>query len=70
MDLTNEQWQVIEPLIGEMPRRADERGRPGGAATRCSMASSGFCARAPSGLICPTDIPVPDLPPPLPALGA
>ena len=27
MDLTDEQWQVLEPLIGEMPRRADGRGR-------------------------------------------
>src|SRR5258708_4967161 len=28
MDLTDEQWPVLEPLIGEMPRRADGRGRP------------------------------------------
>src|SRR5215467_5341534 len=28
MDLTDEQWQVLEPLIGELPRRADGRGRP------------------------------------------
>jgi transposase len=28
MDVTNEQWAVVEPLIGEMPRRADGRGRP------------------------------------------
>ena len=28
MDLTDEQWTVLEPLIGEMPRRADGRGRP------------------------------------------
>ena len=28
MDLTDEQWSVLEPLIGEMPRRADGRGRP------------------------------------------
>jgi len=28
MDLTGEQWQVLEPLIGDMPRRADGRGRP------------------------------------------
>ena len=28
MDLTNEQWAVLDPLIGEMPRRADGRGRP------------------------------------------
>jgi transposase len=28
MDLTDEQWAVLEPLIGEMPRRADGRGRP------------------------------------------
>lgn len=27
MDLTDEQWKMLEPLIGEMPRRADSRGR-------------------------------------------
>lgn len=28
MDLTDEQWRVLEPLIGQMPKRADGRGRP------------------------------------------
>ena len=28
MDLTDEQWAVVEPLIGAMPKRADGRGRP------------------------------------------
>src|SRR5579859_6267599 len=28
MDLTDDQWKVLEPLIGDMPRRADGRGRP------------------------------------------
>ena len=28
MDLTDEQWQVLEPLIPDLPRREDERGRP------------------------------------------
>jgi transposase len=28
MDLTDEQWSVLEPLIPEPPRRADGRGRP------------------------------------------
>jgi transposase len=28
MNITDEQWVVVEPLIGEMPRRADGRGRP------------------------------------------
>src|SRR5215813_12015791 len=28
MDLTDEQWTVLEPLMGELPRRADGRGRP------------------------------------------
>ena len=28
MDLTDEQWEVLEPLIPEPPRRADGRGRP------------------------------------------
>jgi transposase len=27
MDLTDGQWAVLEPLIGELPRRADGRGR-------------------------------------------
>jgi len=28
MDLTNEQWTMLEPLIGELPTRADGRGGP------------------------------------------
>ena len=28
MDLTDDQWVVLAPLIGELPRRADGRGRP------------------------------------------
>src|SRR3954451_16386642 len=28
MELTDEQWAVLEPLIGAMPRSADGRGRP------------------------------------------
>ena len=28
MDLTNEQWEVLEPLIPDPLRRADGRGRP------------------------------------------
>jgi transposase len=28
MDLTEEQWKVLQPLIGELPRRADRHGRP------------------------------------------
>ena len=28
MDLTDEQWAVLEPVLGTMPRRADGRGRP------------------------------------------
>ncbi|MDQ3302242.1 MAG: IS5 family transposase [Actinomycetota bacterium] len=28
MDLTDEQWAVLEPLIPEPPRRPDQRGRP------------------------------------------
>src|SRR5215203_797627 len=27
-ELSNEQWAIIEPLLGEMPRRDDGRGRP------------------------------------------
>ena len=28
MDLTDEQWDILKPLIPEPPRRADGRGRP------------------------------------------
>jgi transposase len=28
MDLTDEQWEVLEPLIPDSPRREDGRGRP------------------------------------------
>ena len=28
MDITDEQWAILEPLIPEPPRRADGRGRP------------------------------------------
>jgi transposase len=28
MDLTDEQWEILEPLIPEPPRREDGRGRP------------------------------------------
>ncbi len=28
MDLTDEQWEVLEPLMPELPRREDGRGRP------------------------------------------
>ena len=28
MELTGEQWAVVAPLLGAMPRRADGRGRP------------------------------------------
>ena len=28
MDLTDEQWEVLEPLLPELPRRADGKGRP------------------------------------------
>lgn len=28
MDLTDKQWEILEPLLPELPRRADGRGRP------------------------------------------
>ena len=27
MDLTDEQWALLDPLVDDMPRRADRRGR-------------------------------------------
>ena len=29
MDLTNDQWSVLEPFIGELPKRADGQGPAG-----------------------------------------
>ena len=28
MDLTDEQWEILKPLIPDPPRRADGKGRP------------------------------------------
>lgn len=28
MDLTDEQWSIIQPLIPDPPRRSDGKGRP------------------------------------------
>lgn len=28
MDLTDKQWEIVEPLLPELPRRSDGRGRP------------------------------------------
>lgn len=28
MDLTDKQWEIIEPILPELPRRSDGRGRP------------------------------------------
>jgi hypothetical protein len=69
MDLTDEQWTVLEPLIGEMPRRADGRGRPwrssrevlNGILWILRTGAQWASARAVSAL--------PDLPPALSALG-
>ena len=49
MDLTDEQWQVVEPLIGEMPRRTDGRGRPWRSSRAVLNGISGSCARGPMG---------------------
>ena len=56
MDLTDEQWAVVEPLIGEMPRRADGRGRPWRSSREVLNGILGFCARAPNGPTCPSGI--------------
>jgi len=37
MALTDEQWSILEPLIGEMPQRADQWDGPGGAVARSSI---------------------------------
>jgi putative transposase of IS4/5 family DUF4096 len=62
MDLTDEQWKVLEPLIGELPRRADGRGRPW-RDSRDVLNGIRWVLR--TGAV-PA---VPDLPPPVPAMG-
>ncbi len=71
MDLTDEQWKVLEPLIGELPRRADGPRmtlvqQPGG--PRWDLVDS--VDGSPVGRSSRAVPAVPDLPPPLPALGA
>jgi hypothetical protein len=54
MNLTDEQWAVVETLIGEMPRSADG-GEPGAAVARRSTApcrSGGSYTLAHNGRIC------------------
>ena len=57
MDLTDEQWKVLEPLIGALPQAGRWSGtaqepQPGGVAA----ASSGFCEPESNGQICPIGI--------------
>lgn len=72
MDLTNEQWVGLEPLIGEMPRRADGRGRPWRSSREVLngilwilRTGAHWSAMGRSAGALPT---VPDVPPPVPAL--
>src|SRR5258708_31578040 len=74
MDLTDDQGQVLEPLIGAMPRRADGRGRPWRDSRevlngivwilRTGAQWADLPERYPPYQTCPI------CPPPLPALGA
>ncbi len=49
MDLTDDQWKVLEPFFGEMPGEPTGAGDRGAAAGRSSMGSCGFCGRSPVG---------------------
>jgi hypothetical protein len=51
VNLTDEQWEIVEPLIPDPPRRADGKGRPGGTPGTCSTASRG--SRVPGPLARP-----------------
>ncbi len=44
MDLTDEQWELLEPLIPKPPRREDGREDPGETPEMSSTASSGYFA--------------------------
>ncbi|MGO8948656.1 MAG: hypothetical protein ACLQUY_13550 [Ktedonobacterales bacterium] len=70
MDLTNEQWNVLEPLIGDLPKRADGRGRPWRSSRevrkRYSVDLTNGCPVGRRTGSIPT---VPDMPPAVPALG-
>ena len=44
-ELSDEQWSIIEPLLGEMTRREEERGGDRGAKrAKLSTAFYGYCA--------------------------
>ena len=54
MDLTNEQWEVLEPLIPNSFRWVDGRGRPLRALRDVLNGILGFYAPAPPGTTCPS----------------
>ncbi len=56
MELTDEQWAVIEPLIPEAERAPSGPSARGALPVRSSMASSGSCGRVPAGKTCRTAI--------------
>ena len=57
MDLKDEQWAVIEPLLPRLPRRSDGRGRGLGKKQEpCSTASYGYYVQEHRGMTCRTDI--------------
>jgi len=65
MDLTDEQWKVIKPLIPDPPRRADGRGRPWRDAREVLNGILWILRTERPGMICRSDIR-----PTRPAIGA
>jgi hypothetical protein len=53
MDLTDEQWEILEPLIPQPPRREDGPADPGETLAMFSTPSSGYFAPVLPGRISP-----------------
>jgi transposase len=71
MDLTADQWTVLEPLIADMPRRSHGRGRPWRNSREVLDGILWIVRTGAQWADLPDRVPtVPDLPPPVPALGA
>jgi transposase len=56
MDLTDEQWEALKPIIPVPPRRADGRGRPWRDPRAVLHGISGSCGLGHNGRICPRAI--------------
>ncbi len=55
MDLTDEQWSIIQPLIPDPPRRPDGKGRPWRDSREVMTAYYGYYVQEHHGMTCQTD---------------